>query len=70
MTTKEYVMTTQTIELLPVREALLFDIGRYTNVQGWNSASQSNWAGAAGFSAAGNQIGYAVATQTIVVNQV
>jgi hypothetical protein len=63
-------MSHETIELLPAREALLFDIGRYTNVQGWNVASQSNWAGAAGFASAGNQIGYAVATQTIVVNQV
>lgn len=63
-------MTPQTIELLPAREALLFDIARYTNVQGFNVASQSNWAGAGVLSAAGNQVGYAVATQTIVVNQV
>jgi hypothetical protein len=63
-------MKTQSIELLPAREALLFDFGRFTNVQGYNVASQSNWAGAAGLAAAGNQVGYAVATQTIVVNQV
>lgn len=62
-------MTTQTIELLPAREALLFDIGRFTNVGGYNSSAQSNWAGALGLASAGNQIGASSATQVINVYQ-
>lgn len=62
-------MSTQTIELLPTREALAFDLFRWTNVQGINVASQSNWAGAAGLASAGNQTGFAVANQFISVYQ-
>jgi hypothetical protein len=62
-------MTPQTLELLPVREALAYDIFRWTNVQGINVASQSNYASAAFAASAGNQFGVASATQTIVVNQ-
>ena len=62
-------MNHQTVELLPAREALAFDIFRWTNVQGINGASQSNWAGAMGRAAEGNQAGGATPNQYIEVNQ-
>jgi hypothetical protein len=57
------------VELLPTREALAFDIFRWTNVQGVNMAGQSNTAGALLGALAGNQLGSATANQGIVVNQ-
>jgi hypothetical protein len=59
----------ENLELLPTREALAFDVFRFTNVQGVNLAGQSNTAGALLGSAAGYQWGAATATQGIYVNQ-